>query len=98
IDRQLEHGFSFPSRSDDALDLLGRKHRGAVEREGLGFLLLEFDGDVIAGPLRDAIYRVRVGVVHPGIDLETIALARAVLPGSRAQIAQTHLALAAVQV
>ena len=31
------------------------------------------------------------------VDLEAIALARAVLPGGRAQIAQRHLALAAVE-
>jgi len=41
---------------DDALDLLGRKHRIAVEREGLGYRLRQLDGDVVAGVLGDAVH------------------------------------------
>src|SRR5713101_6793333 len=52
---------------------------------------------MIAGPLRYPIDRTRVRVVHPRIDLEPVTLASAILPGSRAQIAQRHLALAAVE-
>src|SRR5882724_906675 len=97
IDHQLEHGLAFPRRRNDVLDLLGRKYRAAIERKRLGHRLFQFDRDMIAGPLRYTVDRARFGVVHPGIDLETIALARAILPGRRAQVAQRHLPLAAVQ-
>src|ERR1700730_276119 len=97
IDHQLQHGLAFPRRRDDALDLLGREYRIAVERKRLGLRLFQFDRNMVAGALRDAFDRAGVGVVHPGVDLETVALARAILPGSRAQIAQRDLALAAVQ-
>src|SRR6266403_247705 len=97
IDHQFEHGLPLPRRRNDVLDLLGRKYRAAIERKRLGHRLFQFDRDMIAGPLRYPVDRARVGVIHPRIDLEAIALARAILPGSRAQVAQRHLALAAVQ-
>src|SRR5258707_14506280 len=52
---------------------------------------------MIAGPLRYPVDRARVRVVHPRIDLEPVTLASAIFPGGRAQIAQRHLALAAVE-
>src|SRR5713101_3697446 len=52
---------------------------------------------MIAGPLGYPVYRARVRVVHPRIDLEPVTLASAIFPGSRAQIAQRHLALTAVE-
>src|SRR5882757_11309939 len=52
---------------------------------------------MIAGPLRYPVDRARVRVVHPRIDLEPVTLASAIFPRGRAQIAQRHLALAAVE-
>src|SRR6266403_1744087 len=97
IDHQLEHGLALPRRRNDVLDLLGRKYRAAIERKRLGHRLFQFNRDMVAGPLRYTVDRARFGVVHPGIALETIALARAIRPGRRAQVAQRHLPLATVQ-
>src|SRR5207237_6595430 len=45
----------------------------------------------------DLVNRDSVGIVHAGVDLEAVALARGIFPGMRAQIAQRQLALAAVE-
>ena len=79
------------------LDLLGREHDLAVEFERLRDRLFQLDRDVVADPFRHAIDRGGIGIVHPRVDLEAVALARGILPGMRAQIAQRQLALAAVE-
>src|SRR3954451_17938940 len=52
---------------------------------------------MITGSFGDAVDRIGWSVVHAAVDLETIALALGVFPRSRAQVAQRHLALAAVE-
>ena len=97
IDHQFQHRFALARGGDDVLDLLGREHDLAVEIERLRNRLLQLDRDVVVNPFRHAIDRRGLGVVHPGVDLEAIALAGRILPGGRAQIAQRQLALAAVE-
>src|SRR6202021_3200668 len=52
---------------------------------------------MIAGSVCHAVDRAGISIVHSRLDLEAIALARAVFPGGRTQIAQRDLAFAAVQ-
>src|SRR4051795_6249342 len=52
---------------------------------------------MISGSFGNAIDRIGWSVVHAAVDLETIALALGIFPRSRAQVAQRHLALAAVE-
>ena len=82
---------------DDALDLLGRKHRCAIERERLGLRLRQLDRDVVPGALRDAVNRARIGIIGARVDLEPIALAGAIFPGRRAEVAEGDFAFAAVE-
>ena len=79
------------------LDLLGREHDLAVEFERLRDRLFQLDRDAVADPLRHAVDRRGLGIVHAGVDLEAVAFARSIFPGMRAQIAQRQLALAAVE-
>src|SRR5205807_1868658 len=88
---------AFAGRGDDALDLLGREHGGAVEREGLRFGQLELNGDMVTSALGDAVDRAGRLVVHARVDLEAIALAGAILPCGGAQVAQRHLAFAEIE-
>ena len=58
-----------------------------------------FSLTVMRSPTRSAMPSTGAesAVVHAGVDLEAVALARGVFPGMRAQIAQRQLALAAVE-
>src|SRR3954447_113830 len=97
IDGQLQDRLAVMGRRNDALDLLSREHDLAVEGEILWRRQLQLDVDVVAVALRRAVDPTGVGLVHPGLDLEAVALAASILPGVGAEIAERDLALTAVE-